>query len=106
MVCTIVIGAHQARFAPEAEHARLSRRGEDGLQMTLTDLAELREKHSWGTLTRKTEKPRARDPRRAALGIPEKRTRRKRRVRANGPLTSPDLASGQWPRRIHSGLKS
>ena len=70
------------------------------------DLAELREKHSWGTLTRKTEKPRARDPRRAALGIPEKRTRRKRRVRANGPLTSPDLASGQWPRRIHSGLKS
>jgi hypothetical protein len=36
MVSTIVIGAHQARFAPGAEHDRLSRRGEDGLQMTLT----------------------------------------------------------------------
>jgi len=37
MVCTFVDGAHQARFAPGAEHARLPRRGEDGLQMTLTD---------------------------------------------------------------------
>src|SRR5262245_15358575 len=44
---------------------------------------------SWGTLARHTEKLRAKDPRRAALGIPRnKRTRRRRRVRIRGPLTS------------------
>ena len=44
---------------------------------------EVRTPHSLGTLARKTEKPRVRDPRRATLGIPEKE-----------PVASD--ASGQW----------